>query len=119
MANEFQTEALRESSVLGDRQTASAHCPTMEETPVWVDASLERPCPVCGAIDGCAVMVDRAFARCGHVVSQWAMAAGGWLHRLAEQPAVTRPIRQAVEPWVESIDEATPASMRRMVAARG
>ena len=57
------------------------------EAPVWTEASTEHPCPLCGAAVGCSVMAGGEFARCSHAVSQWPIAGGGWLHRLAPPPS--------------------------------
>lgn len=62
------------------------------ETPVWTEASDERPCPLCGATHECKEMMGSEFAWCAHTVSQWLMAEGGWLHRLARRSDSSEPI---------------------------
>ena len=91
------------------RRRSSSRSPAGAETPVWTDASAERPCPVCGAERGCGVIEGGEFARCTHTTSQWPVLGDGWLHRLAERPAVTGPIRQAPRPAVSVVPVDPPA----------
>jgi hypothetical protein len=53
------------------------------EQPIWLETSVERPCPTCGRTRGCGVIEDGEFVRCLGVVSPWPVAGGGWLHPIA------------------------------------
>jgi hypothetical protein len=48
----------------------------------WVNATMEWPCRICGATDGCSSLADDTFARCLEQPSEWPLVVGGWLHRL-------------------------------------
>jgi hypothetical protein len=49
---------------------------------VWVEVGPGRPCPRCGAVQGCAVSEDGRFAWCRLVVSAHPVDGAGWLHPL-------------------------------------
>ena len=51
----------------------------------WVAVSIEHPCPICAAIDGCGVALcpECTAVNCLRIVSDFPMTDGGWLHRLS------------------------------------
>jgi len=63
----------------------------------WTGVSLATPCPVCGASRECCTHAEEAFACCLHEPSEWRLANGGWLHRIA-RPIAARLVRVAAEP---------------------
>jgi hypothetical protein len=56
--------------------------PTEPGAPAWLAATPARPCPCCGAEDGCSARACGAYARCLTAVSERPMLGGGWLHTL-------------------------------------
>ncbi len=54
---------------------------------VWLDVGRENPCPCCGGVRGCGILINGDFVHCLTVVSQWPVVAGGWLHFSEEQTA--------------------------------
>jgi hypothetical protein len=73
-----------------DIRRLTEHAPSPHDpgaaTPTWTEASVRRPCPVCGAPGACAVIEGDEFARCMHTQSRWPVLGGGWLHRLTLRP---------------------------------
>lgn len=54
----------------------------------WKLVSHGRPCPVCGADDGCSVHTVDDFASCSREPSDWKLTNGSWLHRLRSSGTV-------------------------------
>jgi nucleotide-binding universal stress UspA family protein len=55
---------------------------TSADDPAWEPVSAARPCPVCGATRGCAVVADAGYACCGRVIAPHRIEDCGWLHPL-------------------------------------
>jgi nucleotide-binding universal stress UspA family protein len=68
-----------------------------ETGPVWVEASLDRPCPVCGATGGCLRSGDAEFVVCLNTASRWPVTPHGWLHQ-RPRAAPVRPRRSVLVP---------------------
>lgn len=56
--------------------------PADTDAPVWTVVWEGYPCPLCGAISGCATTDDNAGLRCHAIQSAHPFAAGGWFHAL-------------------------------------
>ena len=65
--------------------------------PVWVEASLDRPCVVCGATGGCLRTGDGEFVVCLNTASRWPVTPRGWLHE-RPRPAPVRRRRSVLVP---------------------
>ena len=53
----------------------------------WIRVSHATPCPICGGLDDCRTHVEEEFACCVLEPSEWRLANGGWLHRVAPAAA--------------------------------
>jgi nucleotide-binding universal stress UspA family protein len=65
--------------------------------PAWVEASLDRPCAVCGATGGCLRSGDGEFVVCQNTPSRWPITPRGWLHQ-RPPAAPARPRRSVLVP---------------------
>jgi hypothetical protein len=54
------------------------------ESTEWTKVSAQQPCAVCSGQTGCLRGSDGEFACCARVPSDWPLAAGGWVHRVAQ-----------------------------------
>jgi hypothetical protein len=62
----------------------------------WTGVSLAMPCPICGGSRECRTHAEEAFACCLREPSEWRLANGGWLHRIA-RPIAARLVSAAAE----------------------
>jgi hypothetical protein len=54
--------------------------PSPQELVEWEPVGAWRPCPCCGATEGCSVAPAVGYVRCGRVCSLRPFQGGGWLH---------------------------------------
>ena len=52
------------------------------DAPEWIGASVEHPCPICGATSACSRLEAEPLARCCMTVSERPILPDGWLHAL-------------------------------------
>lgn len=51
----------------------------------------EKPCPICGKPDWCLASQDGTACICARIESPKRVGEAGWLHKLSDTPAITRP----------------------------
>ena len=52
--------------------------------PKWIEASPDRPCPICQAKSACSILEEQYEAHCFTTPSGWPTPLGGWLHSYAD-----------------------------------
>jgi hypothetical protein len=50
------------------------------DRPRWVEASPDRPCPICQATNTCSALEEGDGVHCFTIASNWPTPLGGWLH---------------------------------------
>jgi hypothetical protein len=71
------------SAPTAGRGAMVAPCAVRLPAPAWEEATPPRPCPVCGAADGCAVdAADPDLVLCRRRDSALPVVGGSWLHVL-------------------------------------
>ena len=58
--------------------------PAMGDHPKWVEASPDRPCPICQANCTCTIFDEGYAAHRFRIPPGWPTPNGGWLHSYAD-----------------------------------